>query len=246
MKVYLKSTQNLGDFVNVFPVLSGLTAKYGKIHLIVRHEMKKFKEFKEFLMYQGFFYDISFDDAADMSPPIAILSSWTRETKNDPYRPVETCRYENWLKDNYKLDFEVDDNFVIKYPKYDIELDDTKSYCGDRWNGPWIDNRRSVHTLSGLNNVNFLNYEDSLLVNCYKIAESKLPFITSFTGIGMIADLLNKETIVLWSPEFWNPEYRTKDNNISWDNGKDINKVFEKHFYLNRKAKLVHINDLKY
>jgi hypothetical protein len=60
----------------------------------------------------------------------------------------------------------------------------------------------------------------------------------------MIADLLNKECYVVWKAEDWKPEFRVGDN-ISWDNGKDINKIFEKHFYLNRKAKLVHANDLQ-
>jgi hypothetical protein len=59
----------------------------------------------------------------------------------------------------------------------------------------------------------------------------------------MIADLLNKECLVVWKAEDWKPEYRVGDN-IQWDNGKDINKIFEKHFYLNRKAKLVHAKDL--
>ena len=59
----------------------------------------------------------------------------------------------------------------------------------------------------------------------------------------MLADLLDKECYVVWKAEDWKPEFRNGDN-ISWDNGKDINTIFEKHFYLDRKAKLVHASEL--
>ena len=245
MKIYLNCTANLGDFVQSLPVLSGVAQKYGKIDFLIRDDMKKFKGIKDFLMYQDIFNSVEYFSDVFVYGNIMILSSWTREDKGNPNRPIETCRYENWLKDNYNLDFQVDDNFIIKYPQFDIEVDQTKSYCGDRWNGPDIDDRRECNVLSYLNNVNFLDYNDCLLKNCYIIGESKLPFITNFTGIGMISDLMNKETLVVWKAEDWKPEFRN-GNDVSWDNGKNINKVFEKHFYLNRKARLVHANDLQY
>jgi hypothetical protein len=71
----------------------------------------------------------------------------------------------------------------------------------------------------------------------------KKPFISSLTGISVLADLLNIEAYVIWKAEDWNPEFRSGDN-INWDNGKDITKIFEKHFYLNRKMKLLHERDL--
>jgi len=247
MKVYLNSTANLGDFVQALPVLSGLTKKYGKIDFIIRREMKKFKGIKEFLMYQDLFTDVNFDDDVFMYGDMCILSSWTREDKNDSNRPIETCRYENWLKDHYKAEFDVDDAFEIKFPDCDIEVKDAY-YVGDRWAGPNIDDRRETKVLSYLDQLGdfeFLDYENDLLTNCYIIKKSTKPFITNFTGIGMIADLLNKECYVVWKAEDWKPEFRNGDN-ISWDNGKDIDKIFEKHFYLNRKAKLVHANNLQH
>jgi hypothetical protein len=206
--------------------------------------MRKFKGIKEFLMYQGIFKDIHFDDELFLyQTNVIMLSSWTREDKNDPNRPIETCRYENWLKDNYKLEFDVDDNFVIKTPDYDVEVKDNY-YVGDRWNHADIDARRETNILSHLDKYEFLDYNNDLLLNCYIIRKSTKPFITNFTGIGMIADLLNKECYVVWKAEDWKPEFRV-GNDVSWDNGKGIEKVFEKHFYLNRKAKLVHANDLE-
>lgn len=247
MKIYLNCTANLGDFVQSLPVLSGMYDQYGKLTFIIRKEMKKFLGIKEFLMYQGIFEDILYDDEIIPYGNIYILSSWTREDKNNPNRPIETCRYENWLKDNYGFNFEVNDSFLLKYPTQPFILDQSKYIVGDRWNGPEIDARRKTNVLAFLEDTSkfsFLDYKNkSLLENCYIIGTSNKPFITNFTGIGMIADLMNKESYVVWSAEDWNPEFRNGDD-VVWDNGKNIEKVFEKHFYLNRKAKLVHKNDL--
>jgi hypothetical protein len=245
--LYLNCTANLGDFVQVLPVISGFVKKYGKVNFVIRHDMKKFKGLVEFLKYQDLFETVCFDDEAteygSKLLPVYIVSSWTREDKGDVNRPIETCRYENWLKDHYQFEFDVDDDFVIKFPKCNVPVDMDAIYVGDRWNHQGIDDRRETGVLSHLNNCKFLDYNNDLLTNCYIISTSPKPFITNFTGIGMIADLLNKECLVVWKAEDWKPEYRVGDN-ISWDNGKDINKIFEKHFYLNRKAKLVHASEL--
>lgn len=243
MKIYLNCTANLGDFVQSLPVLSGLVQKYGKVDFVIRHEMKKFKGIKEFLMYQDLFNSVEFDDDVFIYGEIVILSSWTREDKNDPNRPIETCRYENWLKDRYGLQFDVNDNFEIQFPHVDAYIGDSY-YVGDRWDDADIDARRETNVLSHLDGYDFIDYNKDILTNCYIIKNSKKPLITNFTGIGMIADLLNKECYVVWKAEDWNPEFRVGDD-VTWDNGKNIDKVFEKHFYLNRKAKLVHAKDLQ-
>lgn len=243
MKIYLNCTANLGDFVQSLPVLSGVVQKYGKVDFVIRHEMRKFKGIKEFLMYQDLFNSVEFDDDVFLYGEIVILSSWTREDKNDPNRPIETCRYENWLKDRYNLQFDVNDNFEIQFPHIDAYIGDSY-YVGDRWDKEDIDARRETNVLSYLDGYDFIDYNKDILTNCYIIKNSKKPFITNFTGIGMIADLLNKECYVVWKAEDWKEEFRVGDD-VTWDNGKNIDKVFEKHFYLNRKAKLVHAKDLQ-
>jgi hypothetical protein len=81
-------------------------------------------------------------------------------------------------------------------------------------------------------------------LNAYIIKNLKKPFITNFTGVGIMSDLLNKESYCVWKAEDWNPEFRVGDD-ISWDNGKNIKQIFEKHFYQNRKGRLVHANGLE-
>ena len=234
MKIYLNGTANLGDFLNGLPVLSGISKLYGKFDLIIKHEMRKFSGIKEFLMYQDLFTSVEFDDDIFMYGDIIQLSSWpSREDKEDENRPIESCRYENWLKDHYKLNFEVDDNFILKVEELNLPVDQTKPYCGDRWNGPNIDGRRSSWTLTHLDNVNFLDYNNDLMTNAYYIKNSKLPFVSTFTGISGIADLLNKQQVVLWGDDIRN-----------WDN-KPIQYSFEKHYYGNRNSKLMYLGDFE-
>jgi hypothetical protein len=244
MRIYLSGTANLGDFLNGLPVMSGISKTYGKFELTIKKEMRKFKGIKEFLMYQDLFTDVSFDDEVFMYGDIIRMSSWPiREDKNNPDRPIETCRYENYMKDNYTMEFEVDDDFTVKTPEYDIDVKDSY-YVGDRWAVGEIDTRRETHILSHLTNCEFIDFDRTMLENAYIIKNLTKPFITNFTGVGMLADLLNKELYCVWKAEDWKPEHRV-GNDVSWDNGKNINQVFEKHFYLNRKAKLIHASKLE-
>ena len=243
MRIYLNGTSNLGDFLNGLPVMSGISKTYGKYDLIIKHEMKKFKGLKDFLMYQDIFNSVEFDEDLFFSGAIN-MSSWPmREDKNDPNRPIETCRYENFMKDNHRMEFQVDDEFTVKTPEYDIIVKNAY-YVGDRWAVGNIDARRETHVLSYLKDCEFIDFDRPMLENAYIIKNLNKPFITNFTGVGMLADLCNIPLYCVWKAEDWKPEFRVGDD-VSWDDGKDSKKVFEKHFYLNRKAKLVHAKDLE-
>jgi hypothetical protein len=231
MKIYLNSTANLGDFLNALPILSGISKSHGKFDFILKGEMKKFKGLKDLLIYQDIFSSVEFDNDIFMYGDIIQLSSWTREDKNNPNRPIETCRYENWLKDR-GFDFTVDDDFILKVAPMEVEIKDGY-YAGDRWNGPNIDGRRASWTLAHLDKLNFLDYNNCLMKNAYIIKHCKGPFISTFTGISGIADLLNKEQIVLWGEDIRN-----------WDN-KPITYSFEKHYYGNRNSKLMYLGDFE-
>jgi hypothetical protein len=141
------------------------------------------------------------------------------------------------------MEFDVDDGFIVKTPEFDIEIKDDY-YVGDRWDVGNIDDRRETHILSHLDKYEFINYNKTMLENAYIIKNLKKPFITNFTGVGMLADMCNVPLYCVWKAEDWKPEFR-RGEDVSWDDGKNINKVFEKHFYLNRQAKLVHAKNLE-
>lgn len=238
MKLYLRSTANLGDFMNAFPVMAGLAKKY-KIDLVIKQEMSKFIDFKEFLFYQDIFESVSFDNETSLYQSV-VLSSWTHMTKNNANRPVETCRYENFLKDNYELDFEVDDDCVLQVPDIDIDCHADKFIIGDRWGKEScadVDDRRLSHVIRDGANLDpdkcyYLDYTRSIFENCSIIKNNPNKFITTFTGIGIIADLMMKETVVCWD----------EDMRV-WDD-KPVEFDWERHYYQDRRSQLIYVRDL--
>jgi hypothetical protein len=244
----MNMTDSLGDFMNSFPVLKGIFNSYGKYQLVIKGSNRKFKGFKEMLAYQDIFTSVEYDDDLFLSGLIFTISIPPvdyKETTDNPNRPAETCRWHNAVKDKYGLNFEVDDSVELKYPDLKLDFDREKYLVGDRWSGPGIDGRRATGVLSYItgDNFTFIDYNNDMLTNCYYIKESNKPFITNLTGISVLADLLNKESLVVWKPEDWMPQYRRGDN-VLWDGGKDINQTFLRHHYGDRKSKLVHAKDL--
>jgi hypothetical protein len=242
MKIKIDCTANLGDFCNALPVISGISKyKSEKIHLVIRPEMRKFNGIKEFLKYQPMIEEVDFSDDLITFGDIMTISSWTRMDQENENRPIETCRYENWVNDNYRMLFEVDDDFEIKvFPMFTDDVSD-KTIIGDRWSSkqdPSIDARRNTNVIeNGVNldssKVFYLDYSKPIMYNLNIIKNNPKPFITTFTGIGIISDLMNKETIVGWDEDMRN-----------WD-GHPVEFDFKRHYYGNRKSKLVHVKDIK-
>ena len=61
-------------------------------------------------------------------------------------------------------------------------------------------------------------------------------------------NLVSKDTAILITAYTGgnDPVYHScGDNDVSWDNGKNIQQVFEKHFYQGALAELVHAKDLE-
>jgi hypothetical protein len=236
MLLQINCTANLGDFANALPVISGIS-KYinDPVDLIIRGEMKKFVGIKELLLFQPCIKSVEFDDDVFFNGAMN-LSSWTRIDQNDKNRPVETCRYENWVNDNYKMMFEVDDDFQLLVKDEPMEFIDLY-IIGDRWNHATIDTRRKTQVVrDGVNpdksKVHYLDYSKPIMENLNIIRYSYKPFITTFTGVGILADLMNKETIVCWDEDM-----------RMWD-GQPVEYDFKRHYYGNRKSKLVHVKDV--
>lgn len=247
MIIYMSHTDSLGDFLSGLPVMKGIHDAYGKFDLVIKREMGKFKGIKELLQYQNIFSSVDFDNEVFIAGDILhmyIPSHTYREDTTSDIRPAEVCRFENAMKDMYGLQFEVDDDFEIKFPELPPTFNPDVYIAGDRWSGPQIDGRRSVNVLSNLENVVFLDYDKDLLTNCFIIKKSNKPFIANFTGSAVLANLLNKEMYVVWKKEDWAQQFWNGDD-IIWDGGKNVQQTFERHFYTNRKCKLIHARDLE-
>jgi len=245
MIIYMNMTDSLGDFLSGLPTLKGIHDAYGKFQLIIKSTNRKFRGIKELLEYQDLFTSVNFDDEVFVQGAMHMFipPNKINEFTNSTIRPGEVCRFENAMKDMYGLKFEADDNFVIKFPE--MTTNKTDDYiAGDRWAGPQIDGRRAVNVLAGLDGVTFLDYNEDLLTNCVIIKSSNKPFIGNFTGSAVLANLLDKEMWVVWKKEDWAPQFWNGED-ILWDNGKNIQQTFERHFYTNRNCKLVHASELK-
>jgi hypothetical protein len=233
MKIYVHPIMNLGDFLNAMPVLSGLRRRYGRIQLFVRNEMARFNGFKSFLMYQGLFESVFFDNENQVPADVLLMNSITREDRSDPNRPIETCRYENYMKDNYDLDFDVDDEFMIKHPDLDIDVA-SGHWFGDRWaQSSLFDNRRASEIFKSIQAQNKIDFRNYLLTNAYIISKMDRPFVSTFTGVSVLADLLKKPQLIVW-----------EDSMRDWD-GRPIEYSFMKHFYGNRLSRLIYIGELE-
>ena len=139
-----------------------------------------------------------------------------------------------------KFDIEFDYDFTLKAPDI-VSCSESSYVIGDRWSpsdAPDVDDRRKSNLIKSSGIVDsvdtyYLDYTDSLMYNLSIIHQNPNPFITTFTGIAVLADLMKKETIVLWDDEMG-----------KWQ-GNKIEYEFKQHFFSDRGCKLVHINEFK-
>lgn len=249
LNVYVPRTLNFGDFLNAMPVLSGLSKSLNqKIKLVVPNSMKQIKGFRNFMEYQGFFSDVYFrEECFNMDEQSYLIVTYSdyeyKDLTERPNRPIETMRHEKFVRDNYPdMHWEVDDDFELKvYINYGVNFDQRLQVCGDRWLKPTTDARRASNIIkaTGLfddeTKYHFLDYNEDVMDNAMRIKSSLHPFIGTFTGSGMMADLMNKKNICVYSNDMVDPPW----------NGKPIEYSYWKHYYGDRDNELVH-SDMLY
>ena len=233
---------NLGDFSHCLPVLSGLYKFTNqKMWFIICNRLKRFKGIKELLLAQEMFEKVTFVDETDF-PKNYVFIDDTGKSDDYGHRPIVQQRYYNFIKDNYRVEFEFDDNFELSVPKLDIDYHTDKLIVGDRWSpkdAPDVDDRRNFNVIQNSGIVDtydtkYLDYTQDLVYNCSLIKYNPNPFITTITGISILADLMKKDTYLLWDEDM-----RT------WQ-GDSVDHVFRLHHFDNRKTKLTYIKDFKY
>lgn len=229
---------NLGDTLNVMPVLSGLYKKTGdKIHLVFRNKMKMFNGIRDLLLLQECIEEVIFESDCVIDSSFYIMSL-TDNFEMHWSRPYETVRLEEFFKNRYRINFDVDDDFILNVPD-NLSRIDNCYLIGDRVFDSKADQRREFGIIKNSGKFNsdqfkFIDYNLSIVENSSIIKNTNRTIYSTFTGISVLIDLLNKEQIVLYG-----------DDLINWDN-KPIQYSFNKHFYRNRKSKLMYINDLKF
>ena len=234
IRFFMPMSGNVGDTLNVMPVLSGIYKSTGhKIHLVVKDKMKFFSGVKQFLEMQDCIYKLDFESDVKLDTTYNTLSLVSNFEKH-PTRPWETVRLDEHVRRNFNIEYTVDDDFIFKVD--DQIFTTSKFLVGDRMYHSEMDGRRRFNTLldSGkfpIEQCQYLDYNLPMATIASMIKHSDKILFTTFTGISTIADLLNKEMVVLWG-----------DDLINWDD-KPIEYSYNKHFYRDRKSKLIYLGD---
>jgi len=236
IRFFMPMSGNLGDTLNVMPMLAGIKKYTGhKIALVVRDKMKAFNGFREFMEMQDPIQELKFESEVNLDSTYNTLSL-VDDFPTHEIRPYETIRFQEFLKRNYSMNIDPDDDFMLNAPEPEEDTGD-KFIVGDRsMSSMGGDERRVFDVLrsSGkfpVEKCHFLDYNKPVAYNAALIKATKKPIFTTFTGASNIADLLGKRTVVLWGDDLRN-----------WDN-KPIEYSFNKHFYRNRNCKLAYLGD---
>jgi hypothetical protein len=234
---------NLGDFAHCLPALSALYKRFDKkISFTICDRLQRFKGIRELLLEQEMFSNVWFLHEKQFNPMNCVLMDDTGTEEGNLNSPIVVRKYLNFLNHTYKLDLESDDNFELQIPKYDIDYHSDKLIIGDRWSpkdAPDVDERRYSNLIETSEIIPHkkgfcLDYTNELLYNCSLIKYNTNAFVTTFTGIAVLADLMKKDSYILWDEDMRN-----------WQ-GWDIEHVFKMHFYQDRESKLVYLKDFKY
>lgn len=231
---------NLGDFAHCLPALSGLYKKTGmKMVFIICDRLERFKGIRELLSAQEMFTEVKFMREITNLPEYIMVDDSGPE---GDYRLSAGVvhKYTNFIKMNYGIDFKADDDFELQVPEMVVEDVRDKILVGDRWStkdAPDVDGRRLSNLIesSGILNglpTHYLDYSKDLVYNCNLIKYNNRPFVTTFTGIAIMADLMKKRTAVVYD-----------DDMINWNN-KPILQTFDAHFYKDRKCSVYYIKAL--
>ncbi len=237
---------NLGDFLNSFPILSGLAKELDDtIKLVLPDNFKQYNGLREFFEYQDIIDSVYFQsEIYNMDGSKYLFLSYPQEEfkylTERPLVPIETLRYSKFIKDAYShLTGDVDEEFCFRVEPMASAIDPDLYVVGDRWN-KIVDTRRDWNILkkSGLfddpSRFYFLDYEKCSTMQIARIIlNSNKPFIGTFTGSGMLADLLKKETICVYD-----------DSMLPLWNGMKIEYSYWKHFFGDRKSSLAYIKEL--
>jgi hypothetical protein len=228
--------------MHCLPTLSGLQKKFGdKISFSICDRLERFVGIKELLLQQEMFGEVKF-----MHEEIKIAKSYmliddVGQEKNHGDSPIVCHKFYNFIRNNYGIDFDIDDDFELHVSKLDIDYSPDKLVIGDRWSpkdAPDVDERRYSNLIESAQIIPkeksiYLDYKKDLSYNCSLIKYNPNPFITTFTGIGIVADLMKKDCYILWDEDLRN-----------WQ-GWGVEYDYKLHYYQNRKSKLVYIKDFK-
>jgi hypothetical protein len=241
--VYSPRIHNLGDFLHCLPALSGLYNMFQtKISFGICDRLQRFNGIKDLLLHQDMFSDVFFISERPMVNNYIIVDDTGRDS-DENINAMAAYRNVNFINDNYKLGIQIDNDFELKVPFFgEIDYLYDKILIADRWSpsdAPDVDDRRKSNLLKNSGKFegdafHYLDYSHNLVYNSSLIKYNPNPLYTTFTGTGILADLMNKEVYILYD-----------DDVAMWD-GKPVEHSYNLHYIKNRKSKLRYIKEFEY
>lgn len=229
---------NLGDFANCLPALSGLHKSTGeKIHFSISNQLGRFNGLKQLLCLQEMFADVILESEEKKDSKYINIHDQSDEDSQTVV-PSATLRYANSLY-SQNIEFEIDEDFEMNVPKLGFDYLEDTILIGDRWSSKEdsnLDSRRASYMIKDSGILNHkktlqLDYKKDLVYNCSLVKYNPNIFVTTFTGIGILADLMKKDQYIVWGEDL-----------RDWA-GKPIEYSFELHYFKNRNSKLCYVED---
>lgn len=234
MKIFLPHSGNLGDTSAILPVISGYYKDTGKkVSLIVRDKMKQFKGIKELYEAQDGIDKVHFESDG-ITPNCSVCLADKRELID--HRPSETQRYQ--ISFNSLFGTSCDDSFELKVPEKYLQMDlpdlSKKLIVFDRVQQEQSDTRRAFGLISvlELDNAHSIDINDDLGYNLALVKSTVEPILGTFTGMAVLCDLAWKNQLLLYNQDLW-----------KWDGTENMDELFRRHFYTNRKTEMSHFAD---
>lgn len=236
MHVSIVAGSHLGDFFNIFPVVSGIHKMYNeKLDFTIPVDFNdKFPTLREFLEHQPMFNSVAFSNERNYQ---GIQIHGFRRKIDKPYvmpRPGETYRAQKNAELDNKMTIVVDDDFEFVVPELNLDWDTSKDLVGERSHHSRRHQRKEyfLGPSGHFNDCLFLDYNDSILINAWKVKKCQGVFVSTFTGISVMADLMKKNHVVAWDQE-------SVDDCLLDSPDWTVEKMFNRHYYGNRKAQLI-------
>ena len=234
---------NLGDFAHCLPALSAIHKNSGfKINFGICNSLKKFKGIKDLLMCQEMFESVFFMDEVQWMTQTFLIDDSGPDSEN-PTMSQAAHHHMNFFNSQYGANLSIDEDFELQVPYFgEMDYFEDKILIGDRWSPeecPDLDMRRQYSVLKNSGKFDgeqfkYLDYSDNLVYNCSLIKYNPNPFYTTFTGIGILSDLMKKETHVMW------------DDDMRMWNGKPVECDFDLHYRKNSKNSLEYIKEFNW
>jgi hypothetical protein len=195
---------------------------------------EKFPTLREFLEHQPMFNSVAFSNERDYQ---GIQIHAFRRKIEKPYdmsMPGETYRAQQNAELDNNIGIIVDNNFEFVVPELNLDWDISKDLVGERSHHSRRHQRKEyfLGPSGHFNNCLFLDYKDSILINAWKVKKCQGVFISTFTGISIMADLMKKNHVVAWDQE-------SVDDCLLDGQNCTVEKMFNRHYYEDRNAQLI-------